>query len=344
MGDHRVTGQTMDRLQASQDSKPPEDIPKPETILVGPFELVKEKIMAVPGLLRLIAVLLLFIMFICAVVGKGAAGAFKFQIFCWVLFTPLTVVFCLKDWHPDGPPEMIGNFEFSLARLASMAVGCLFVLIGSLAAWSAHEGVGAQQAAGAFGALAGICYGVLTFFAFQMRKEELEKRANEENPEKKAEAEGEAAPPVDRSQKPNTVSGGQGGGMGYRVRDINEIPSMEPPIPERSGFNTLASRQNTMNLNAGDRIGYRGQTQYNEKYDEDGPDIMDNPQPLAHTTYNPRELELNVNGLDHDAFTEYGDRDIMTLPRDRTLGHGEGVPYGVPEQPGAYMSGPTDNF
>ena len=51
-----------------------------------------------------------------------------------------------------------------------------------------------------------------------------------------------------------------------------------------------------MNLNAGDRIGYRGQTQYNEKYDEDGPDIMDNPQPLAHTTYNPRELELNVNG------------------------------------------------
>ena len=95
--------------KASQDSKPPEDVPKPETILVGPFELVKEKIMAVPGLLRLIAVLLLFIMFICAVVGKGAAGAFKFQIFCWVLFTPLTVVFCLKDWHPDGPPEMIGS-------------------------------------------------------------------------------------------------------------------------------------------------------------------------------------------------------------------------------------------
>ena len=49
-----------------------------------------------------------------------------------------------------------------------------------------------------------------------------------------------------------------------------------------------------------------------------------------------------ILGLDHDAFTEYGDRDIMTLPRDRTLGHGEGVPYGVPEQPGAYMSRPTD--
>ena len=60
-----------------------------------------------------------------------------------------------------------------------MAVGCLFVLTGSLAAWSGHEGVGAQQAAGAFGALAGICYGVLTFFAFQMRKEELEKRVDE---------------------------------------------------------------------------------------------------------------------------------------------------------------------
>ena len=53
-------------------------------------------------------------------------------------------------------------------------------------------------------------------------------------------------------------------------------------------------------------------------------------------------LKIFISGLDHDAFTEYGDRDIMTLPRDRTLGHGEGVPYGVPEQPGAYMSGPTD--
>ena len=53
-------------------------------------------------------------------------------------------------------------------------------------------------------------------------------------------------------------------------------------------------------------------------------------------------LTIFISGLDHDAFTEYGDRDIMTLPRDRTLGHGEGVPYGVPEQPGAYMSGPTD--
>ena len=53
-------------------------------------------------------------------------------------------------------------------------------------------------------------------------------------------------------------------------------------------------------------------------------------------------LKKFISGLDHDAFTEYGDRDIMTLPRDRTLGHGEGVPYGVPEQPGAYMSGPTD--
>ena len=59
-----------------------------------------------------------------------------------------------------------------------------------------------------------------------------------------------------------------------------------------------------MNLNAGDRIGYRGQTQYNEKYDEDGPDIMDNPQPLAHTTYNPRELELNVNGKSLNAIFE----------------------------------------
>ena len=93
----------------------------------------------------------------------------------------------IQQFYRNSPeitviPTILTNlldFEFSLVRLASMAVGFLFVLIGSLAAWSAHEGVGAQQAAGAFGALAGICYGVLTFFAFQMRKEELEKRANE---------------------------------------------------------------------------------------------------------------------------------------------------------------------
>ena len=59
-----------------------------------------------------------------------------------------------------------------------------------------------------------------------------------ENPEKKAEAEGEA-PPVDRSQKPNTVSGGQGGGMGYRVRDINEIPSMVSSNSETESCSTF---------------------------------------------------------------------------------------------------------
>ena len=40
-------------------------------------------------------------------------------------------------------------------------------------------------------------------------------------------------------------------------------------------------------------------------------------------------------GLD-DGYNEYGERNLGTLPRDRTLG------YGVPEQPAAYMSGPTD--
>ena len=70
----------------------------------------------------------------------------------------------------------------------------------------------------------GVCISDIKFFQFMMYLEI--NRFNSENPEKKAEAEGESAPPVDRSQKPNTVSGGQGGGMGYRVRDINEIPSM----------------------------------------------------------------------------------------------------------------------
>ena len=60
-------------------------------------------------------------------------------------------------------------------------------------------------------------------------------------------------------------------------------------------FSTLASRSNTMNLHSGDRIGYRGQTQYNETYDESEPGILDNPQPLTHMSRH-NELELNVHG------------------------------------------------
>ena len=71
---------------------------KPETILLGPFELVKERAMAVAGLVRLGALGLLLIMFICAIAG-GGPGAFKFLIFCWILFTPLTVFMTLKVKH-----------------------------------------------------------------------------------------------------------------------------------------------------------------------------------------------------------------------------------------------------
>ena len=53
------------------------------------------------------------------------------------------------------------------------------------------------------------------------------------DPEKKKEAEANkstpnGAPPVDRNTKPVTVSDtvDGGGGMGYRVRDINDLPSM----------------------------------------------------------------------------------------------------------------------
>lgn len=343
----------MQRLEAPVDEEK-QDEAKPETILLGPFELVKEKVMAVPGLIRLIAIGLLLIMFICAIAG-GGPGAFKFLIFCWVLFTPLTAFMSLKDWHPDGPPEMLGNFEFSLVRLAAFAVAFVFTFFGALVAWSKNEGSGAQQAAGAFGALAGVAMGANAFFAFRQRREEIEKLAEQqanEDPENKKEAEaapvansgggggggGSAAPPVDRNTKPVTVSDtvGGGGGMGYRVRDLNDLPSMEPPIPERGGFNTLASRNNTMNLQQGERIGYRGHTQYNETYDDQEPSVMENPQPLTHMTYKQNELELNVAGLD-DGYNEYGERNLGTLPRDRTLG------YGVPEQPAAYMSGPTDN-
>ena len=69
-------------------------------------------------------------------------------------------------------------------------------------------------------------------------------------------------------------------------------------MPERD-FNTLASRNNTMNLQAGERIGYRGHTQYNETYDDQEPSVMDNPQPLTHMTYKQNELELNVAGKCH---------------------------------------------
>lgn len=345
MTDHfQGQGQTMQRLEVPVDDEKKEE--KPETILLGPFELVKEKATAVPGLVRLIGLGLLLIMFICAIAG-GGPGAFKFLIFCWVLFTPLTIFMTLKDWHPDGPPDMLGNFEFSLVRLAVFALAFVFTFFGALVAWSKNEGSGAQQAAGAFGALAGVAMGAQAFFAFRQRREEIEKLAEQqakEDPEKKKEAEANnpapnGAPPVDRNTKPVTVSdtvGGGGGGMGYRVRDINDLPSMEPPVPERSGFNTLASRNNTMNLQAGERIGYRGHTQYNETYDDQEPSVMDNPQPLTHMTYKQNELELNVAGLD-DGYNEYGERNLGTLPRDRTLG------YGVPEQPAAYMSGPTDN-
>ena len=38
---------------------------------------------------------------------------------------------------------------------------------------------------------------------------------------------------------------------------------------------------NSRELDYGDRIGYRGQMQYNEPYGDSHPQIMDNPQPLA---------------------------------------------------------------
>ena len=55
----------------------------------------------------------------------------------------------------------------------------LLTLIGSLAAWSKNEGKGALQAAGAFGTLAGISLGASCFFAFQMHKDALQDKENE---------------------------------------------------------------------------------------------------------------------------------------------------------------------
>ena len=79
--------------------------------------------------------------------------------------------------------NIINNFlalDFSFVRLIAFAVAALFVLIGSLAAWSKNEGKGALQAAGAFGTLAGVSFGATAFFAFQMHKEYKDKQ-NEQN-------------------------------------------------------------------------------------------------------------------------------------------------------------------
>ena len=52
-----------------------------------------------------------------------------------------------------------------------------------------------------------------------------------------------------------------------------------------------------MGLESGDRIGYRGQTQYNERIaDEDIGELQENPQPLAGMTHRQQELDLNVQG------------------------------------------------
>ena len=79
--------------------------------------------------------------------------------------------------------NIFNNFlalDFSFVRLIAFAVAALFVLIGSLAAWSKNEGKGALQAAGAFGTLAGVSFGATAFFAFQMHKEYKDKQ-NEQN-------------------------------------------------------------------------------------------------------------------------------------------------------------------
>lgn len=58
---------------------------------------------------------------------------------------------------------------------------------------------------------------------------------------------------------------------------------LENVFSKEGDFNTLAhrSQMNSRELDYGERIGYRGQMQYNEPYEGSHPQIMDNPQPLA---------------------------------------------------------------
>lgn len=410
MGDHyRGQGQSMDRLaeppsimppsgftppsyaptpeepepkkNKGDDKKPKEDgegLPLADNILqVGPFSLDMDKLKSVPGIIRGLNVGLLLIMLVMAIAGKGASGAFKFQIFCWVLFTPMTIFLTLKDYSVEGPPKMLGEqFQFSFVRVVAFGAAAVLVLIGSLAAWSKNEGKGTLQAAGAFGTLTGVTFGASAFFAFQMHKE-LQAPTPDENPEEKKSDESKepngtangppGGPPINRHSKPNTVSGGTNfddlhgqQSMNVRVRDINDM-SMgynEPPIPERG--HTLQSRSNVRDLNQGERVGYRGQMMYNEPYEGGNePHILENPQPLAGITHRDHELDLNVNDLggtldqygrmqsDPYDIDPYG-RDMDTLPRDMTMGHGMEMGYGgsIPApsfSPTQLASGPSDD-
>ena len=56
----------------------------------------------------------------------------------------------------------------------------LITVITSLAAWGNNGGIGALQAAGAIGTLAGISFGISAFFAYQSHSEYMSAEAERE--------------------------------------------------------------------------------------------------------------------------------------------------------------------
>ncbi|CAG5080723.1 Oidioi.mRNA.OKI2018_I69.PAR.g9692.t1.cds [Oikopleura dioica] len=314
----QMTGQTMDRLQDKQDPETGE--PMRPTFNFWKYELYLDDLKSIAGLVRLSHFALLLIMMIAAVAGGSPGAPFKFQIFLWLAGTAANAFFLVNDFSTSGAPDQLGSFKFTFVRMLAYFLLFLITVITSLAAWGNNGGIGALQAAGAIGTLAGISFGISAFFAYQAHSEYMSAEAEREaeaqkNSDSKTKAEKEAeGPPIDRTTKPNTISGND-------FSDLHGQQHME------GDFNTLAhrSQMNSRELDYGERIGYRGQMQYNEPYEGSHPQIMDNPQPLATLSHRNDGLQRGFQqddmrgdpyGMDMDP---YG-RDFSTLPRDQTLG------------------------
>jgi len=318
----QITGQTMDRLQDKQD--PETGDPMRATFNIWKYEIYTDELKSSAGMLRLAHFALLLIMLIAAVAGGAPGAPFKFQILLALVGIGANGFFLVNDFSTSGPPVQIGSFIYTFARMIAYFALFLITTITSLAAWANNGDIGALQAAGAIGTLAGISFAVTAFFAYQAHSEfmsaEAEKEAQAQHNEgnkTKAEKDSEG-PPIDRTTKPNTISG-------------NEFSDLHGQQHMEGDFNTLAhrSQMNSRELDYGDRIGYRGQMQYNEPYGDSHPQIMDNPQPLATLSHRNDGLQRGFQqddmrgdpyGIDADP---YG-RDFSTLPRDQTLGHRDG--------------------
>ena len=76
-------------------------------------------------------------------------------------------------------------FKFTFARMVTYFALFLITTIISLAAWANNGDIGALQAAGAIGTLAGISFAITAFFAYQAHSEFMSAEAEKEAQGKK---------------------------------------------------------------------------------------------------------------------------------------------------------------